>query len=170
MLALRFCFFEMLGSESVKLRNSRCCLDSSVTVREFRATSKGSDQTACMRRLIWGFVGRWSHIPHCWKSHVAAHLFFCHLMFLAVFECWLAAYVELGCINFLFLSSLCWLTHLSHMESPNNINWKTRFPFLGCRVVFFIIIIEHTVTKWLKPRSDAVFCGVWSGYAPQKGC
>ena len=28
-----------------------------------QATSKGSDQTAHMHRC-------WSHIPHCWKSHV----------------------------------------------------------------------------------------------------
>ena len=25
-----------------------------------------------MCRLIWGFC--WLHIPHCWKSHVAAHM------------------------------------------------------------------------------------------------
>ena len=34
--------------------------------------SKRSDQTARMCWLIGGFC--WSHIPHCWKSHVTAQL------------------------------------------------------------------------------------------------
>ena len=40
-----------------------------------QATSKGSDQTARVRRLIWGFAGRTYHIV--WKSHVAAQLYSC---------------------------------------------------------------------------------------------
>ena len=36
-----------------------------------QANSNGSDQTARMRRLIWDC---WSHIPHCWQSHIAAQL------------------------------------------------------------------------------------------------
>ena len=40
-------------------------------------TSKGSDQTAHMRRLYAQADLRlcWSHIPHCWKSHVTAQVF-----------------------------------------------------------------------------------------------
>ena len=45
-----------------KLRNSKWCSVSSLTVMEIQATSKGSDQTARMRRLIWGFTGRTYHI------------------------------------------------------------------------------------------------------------
>ena len=37
-----------------------------------QATSKGPDQTAHMRRLVWGFAGR--TYPHCWKYHVTAHI------------------------------------------------------------------------------------------------
>ena len=41
-----------------KNRNSKLCSVSSL----FKATSKGSDQTAHMRRLIWGITGRTYHI------------------------------------------------------------------------------------------------------------
>ena len=43
--------------------------------QNIQATSKGSGQTAhtCMLRLIRGFA---SHIPHCWKFHVAAQLLY----------------------------------------------------------------------------------------------
>ena len=34
----------------------------SSTLIEIQATSKGSDQTARMRRLLWGFAGRTYHI------------------------------------------------------------------------------------------------------------
>ena len=46
----------------VKLRNSKRCSVSSLTIIESQATSKGSDQTARMRRLICGFAGRTYHI------------------------------------------------------------------------------------------------------------
>ena len=45
-----------------KLRHSKWCSVSSLTIIEYSATSKGSDQTARMRRLIWGFAGRTYHI------------------------------------------------------------------------------------------------------------
>ena len=45
-----------------KFRNSKWCSVSSLTLVEYSATSKGSDQTAHMRRLIWGFAGRTYHI------------------------------------------------------------------------------------------------------------
>ena len=40
-----------------KLRNSKWFLASSLTVIKYSRTSKGSDQTARMCRLIWGFAG-----------------------------------------------------------------------------------------------------------------
>ena len=45
-----------------KLRNSKWCSVSSLTVIEYQATSKGSDQTARMHRLIGDFTGRTYHI------------------------------------------------------------------------------------------------------------
>ena len=42
-----------------KLRNSKWCLASSLTVIEW--TSKGSDQTVRMCRLVWAFAGRTNH-------------------------------------------------------------------------------------------------------------
>ena len=45
-----------------KLRDCKCCSVSSLTVIEYSATSKGSDQTARMRRLVWAFAGRIYHI------------------------------------------------------------------------------------------------------------
>ena len=47
-----------------KLRNSKWCSVSSLTIifKNIQATSKGSDQTARMRRLIWGFAGCTYHI------------------------------------------------------------------------------------------------------------
>ena len=45
-----------------KLRSSKWFSGSSLTVIETQATSKGSDQTVCMRRLVWGFAGRTFHI------------------------------------------------------------------------------------------------------------
>ena len=38
------------------------CSVSSLTIKNSKATSKGSGQTARMRRLIWGFPGRTYHI------------------------------------------------------------------------------------------------------------
>ena len=40
-----------------KLRNYKFCSVSSLTLIEYSVTSKGSDQTAHMRRLISGFAG-----------------------------------------------------------------------------------------------------------------
>ena len=45
-----------------RLRNLKCCSVSSLTVIYYSTTSKGSDQTARMRRLICGFAGRTYHI------------------------------------------------------------------------------------------------------------
>ena len=41
-----------------KLRNSKWSLVSSLTVINIQTTSKGSDQSARMRRLVWAFAGR----------------------------------------------------------------------------------------------------------------
>ena len=46
----------------VKLRHSKCCSVSSLTVMNIQATSKGSDQTEHVRRLAWAFAGRTYHI------------------------------------------------------------------------------------------------------------
>ena len=43
------------------LRNSNRCSVSSLTVIEYSVTSKGSDQTVCMCRLIWGIAGSTNH-------------------------------------------------------------------------------------------------------------
>ena len=45
-----------------KPRNSKWCSVSSLTLIEYLATSKCSDQIARMRRLIWDFAGRTYHI------------------------------------------------------------------------------------------------------------
>ena len=45
-----------------KLRNSIWCSVSSLTAIEYSSDKQGSDQTARMRRLIWGFAGRTYHI------------------------------------------------------------------------------------------------------------
>ena len=56
----------------VKLRNSKCCSVSSLGVIEY-SSDKQRLWSACAYaqadlRLYW------SHIPHCWKSHVTAKL------------------------------------------------------------------------------------------------
>ena len=47
------------------------------------ATSKGSDQSAHLRRLNAqaDLSLCWLHIPHCWKSHVMAQLY--HVLLLS---------------------------------------------------------------------------------------
>ena len=54
----------------VKLRNSKCCSVSSLGVIEYSSDKQRlwSDCTYAQadQRLCW------SHIPHCWKSHVTA--------------------------------------------------------------------------------------------------
>ena len=45
-----------------KLRNSKWCSASSLKSYNIQMISKGSDQTARMRRLVWGFTGRTYHI------------------------------------------------------------------------------------------------------------
>ena len=46
----------------ITLRNSKCSSVIGLTVIEYQATSKGSDQTPRMRRLVWAFDGRTYHI------------------------------------------------------------------------------------------------------------
>ena len=41
-----------------RLRNSTCVQSLAQRLKNIQATSKASDQTACMPRLIWGFAGR----------------------------------------------------------------------------------------------------------------
>ena len=53
-----------------KPRNSKCCLDSSLTVIEY-----SSDQQRLWSDCAYAQAGLsicCSHIPHCWKSDVAA--------------------------------------------------------------------------------------------------
>ena len=54
------------------LRNLKCCLISSLTVIEYSSDKQRlwSDCTYAQP----GLKRCWSHIPHCWKSHVMAHL------------------------------------------------------------------------------------------------
>ena len=57
-----------------KLRNSKLCSVSSLTLKEYLSDKQmlWSDSAYAQAdlRLCW------SHIPHCWKSHVAAHFSF----------------------------------------------------------------------------------------------
>ena len=56
----------------LKLRNSKCCSVSSLTVKEYSSN----------KQRLWSDCAYvqadprlcWSHIPHCWKSHIAAHI------------------------------------------------------------------------------------------------
>ena len=45
-----------------ELRNSKCCSVSSLQSKNIQATSKSSDLTAHMRRLVWAFACRTYHI------------------------------------------------------------------------------------------------------------
>ena len=59
---------------SVKVRNSKSCSVSSVTVVEYL-----SDKQRLWSVCVYAQAGLshcWSHIPHCWKSHVTAHIWF----------------------------------------------------------------------------------------------
>ena len=47
---------------SFKLRNTKWCTVSSLTVSNIQAISKCSDQAAHMHRLVWAFAGRTYHI------------------------------------------------------------------------------------------------------------
>ena len=56
-----------------KLRNSKCCSVSSLSHRIFKRQA-----TALIRLRVcagWSEPLCWAHIPNCWKSHVAAHLY-----------------------------------------------------------------------------------------------
>ena len=60
-----------------KLRNSKWCLVSSLTVIEY-----SRDQHRLWSDCTYVLADPrpcWSHIQHYWKSHVAAHLSFCHI-------------------------------------------------------------------------------------------
>ena len=53
-------------------RNSKCCSVSSLTLLEYSSDQQRfwSDCTYAKADLrLW-----WSHIPHCWKCHVTAHM------------------------------------------------------------------------------------------------
>ena len=55
-----------------KLRNSKWCSVSSLTLIEY-----SSDKQRLWSDCVYAQAGLrlcWSHIPHCWKSHVAAHM------------------------------------------------------------------------------------------------
>ena len=57
-----------------KLRGSKWCLFSSLVFIEY-----SSDQQRLSSDCAYAQAGLslcWWHIPHCWKSHVAAHLLF----------------------------------------------------------------------------------------------
>ena len=56
-----------------KLRNSKCCSVNSLTLIEY-----SSDLQRLLSDCVYAQAGLslcWSHIPHCWKSHVVAHMF-----------------------------------------------------------------------------------------------
>ena len=57
----------------LKLRNSKWCSVSSLTLREYSSDFQRlwSDCAYAQAELRLC----WSHIPHCWKSHVVAHLY-----------------------------------------------------------------------------------------------
>ena len=42
----------------------------------------------------------WSHIPHCWKSHVAAHLFFETLSEMVILGCTMQFSHDSTCIGY----------------------------------------------------------------------
>ena len=66
----------------LKLRNSKWCSVSSLTGIEYSSNCKGSDQTACMPRLIWGFAGRTYHINGNLMQRLICHvIFFIHSTF-----------------------------------------------------------------------------------------
>ena len=51
-----------VDSDEPKLRSSKWCSVNSLRVIEYQETSKGSDQTARIRRLVWAIAGRTYHI------------------------------------------------------------------------------------------------------------
>ena len=56
----------------VKLRNSKCCLVSSLTVIDY-----SSDKQRLWSDCAYAQAGlsiSWMHISHCWKFHVVAHM------------------------------------------------------------------------------------------------
>ena len=56
----------------VKLRVTKCCSVNRLTVIE-----NSSDKQRLRSDCAYAQTGLslcWSHIPHCWKSHFAAHL------------------------------------------------------------------------------------------------
>ena len=63
-----------------KLRNSKLRSVSSLTLKEY-----SSDKQRLWSDCAYAQAGLslcWSHIPHCWKSHVEAHLYFgCNIWF-----------------------------------------------------------------------------------------
>ena len=66
-----------------------CLLLSLETVSSLtQATSKGSDQTAHMRRLIWGFVGRTNHFVGNFMSRLISSSIIILAMRKTVFRFW----------------------------------------------------------------------------------
>ena len=56
-----------------KLRNNKCCSVSSLTIIEYPNDKQKLWSDCAYAQLdlsLW-----WSHIPHCWESHVAAHMY-----------------------------------------------------------------------------------------------
>ena len=58
-------------------------------------------------------------MPHCWKSHVAAQLFMCYCCGYSPEQYNQTEHEH------------TFLTHLSRMEFPTDINWTSPYPFLG---------------------------------------
>ena len=61
------------------------------------------------------------------------------------------------------------------MEYPSVMNWTSPFPILGLLgdIFHFYLIFKRNFFKQTENRSDATYCGVWSGFAlfanvPQK--
>ena len=104
-----------------KLRNSKWCLVSSLKLIDsyIQATSQGSGQTACMRRLISGFAG-------C-TYHIVGNLMHWLIYSREIAQCGIGVFVlciplktALKCKNSLHLGKNSFLKEKSHFEKGIN--------------------------------------------------
>ena len=56
----------------IKIRNSKCCLVSSLILIEYSSDKQRLWSDCAYAQAGLSFC--WSHLPHCWKSPVVAHL------------------------------------------------------------------------------------------------
>ena len=69
-----------------KPRSSKWCSNSSLTIKNIKATSKGSDQTARMRRLIWVFAGHTYHNVGNLMHWLKCFLLYTNPVFFSIFS------------------------------------------------------------------------------------